>query len=246
MTGTKVIKLKLEEGSGEKLPALKDPVVEGAAALYRSMEMFPKYDYGDQPEERYQELLGMSVGLNVTPVQVQRIIERLEQDHSEEEYYADKAGLLLTALVQGSKSNEFEFTAKKKLNYLGFMLEEGKTVKVNGDLGERIGRKMRGGSIDVSGSVGDEAGWEMRGGEITIGKDAGDWTGFEMHDGRIHVKGNTDGYAGSGMYDGEIQVDGNAGRKTAEGKRGGVLDIKGDVASWGDKIGREISPGIFD
>jgi formylmethanofuran dehydrogenase subunit C len=91
---------------------------------------------------------------------------------------------------------------------------------------------VTGKSIYVEGNVGDWPGDRMSGGEICVEGDAGNGTGGLMFGGEIHVNGNTGGLAGKSMSDGKIHVKGSAGNGTGDSMSGGEIHVKGSAGDW--------------
>jgi len=149
-------------------------------------------------------------------------------EFQDEVKFSDKAGLLLSALINNCEENVFVIhTAHltKKINDLGH--RNTKDITVAGDAGDYVGDEMKGGMITVMGNSGSKAGYDMRGGAITVMGDAegagrfmkggsitvemicsGD-IGFTMSGGVIVVKGFADNTIGERMVGGEIHIHGN-------------------------------------
>ncbi|MFH0860871.1 MAG: hypothetical protein V1921_06685 [Candidatus Altiarchaeota archaeon] len=260
MTGMKVIKLKLEGDGSETLPSLKGDPVEAA------IRTFEEITYVDPlVEEAYEKMLKSTSRINADSRQLQTIVEILEERYCStvSRPAADdertKAGLYVTALAQNSKTDKFNITSNKKLNYVGFKLKEGKEITVEGDVwvgagqwldggkltingsaGYHLGHNMAGGSIHVTKDAGEGAGWEMTGGGINIGGNAGNRTGWEMAGGNIRVDGSVGDETGRNMVGGEILVEKDAGNMTGKGMSGGMLTVIGNA---GDKTGLQMERG---
>ncbi|MFH0860821.1 MAG: hypothetical protein V1921_06435 [Candidatus Altiarchaeota archaeon] len=199
MTGTKVIKLKLEGSTADgMLPKLKDPVVEKALRLYDRigyMEQggFERVIYG---EIGYHDtILEESGGWDLNSGQIQDVITALEHREFGTERHASKTGLFVNALMLGSKEKEFRISTFTPLDYLGFRWEEPKKLTVDGDLGDHIGKQMEVGEITVRGSIGDYGCKSMTGGEITVEGNAGSFTGDFTRGGILKVGGKIAGFA---------------------------------------------------
>lgn len=101
-------------------------------------------------------------------------------------------GLYLSALINGSREVRFELNLhqyQRPLHFLGFRLEEGKRLTVQGDLGHFSGAGLRGGNLEVNGSTGSWCGADMTRGHIRIAGDALSKTGEQMKGGQIQVNG---------------------------------------------------------
>jgi formylmethanofuran dehydrogenase subunit C len=102
------------------------------------------------------------------------------------------------------------------------------SIRVTGDLGQRVGRGMKGGAITVSGSVGRLAGSGMSGGRLEVAGDAGDFVG-----------GPLPGEA-SGVTGGVVRIKGRAGPRAGDRMRRGLIVIEGDA---GDHIASRMFGG---
>jgi formylmethanofuran dehydrogenase subunit C len=96
----------------------------------------------------------------------------------------------------------------------------GGSIRVNGDVGQRVGRGMSGGAMLVSGNAGRLAGSGMSGGRLEIGGDAGELLG-----------GPLPGEA-SGVTGGVIRVRGAAGARAGDRMRRGLIAIGGDAGAY--------------
>ena len=117
-------------------------------------------------------------------------------------------------------------------DYIGKKLVAGKSICVEGNVGDWTGDSMSGGEIHVKGNAGNGTGEFMSGGEIYAEGDAGDETGHFMSGGKIYVKGKVGVATGYCMSGGEIQVKDSAGDQTGCIMFGGTLRIDGDIASF--------------
>ncbi|MFH0860844.1 MAG: hypothetical protein V1921_06550 [Candidatus Altiarchaeota archaeon] len=203
MTGTKIVKLKLEEGSGEKLPELKENVVDAALRVWQETPYQGVYEYTER-------ILSKTEGLNVNSKQLQEIISRLEEDYSDGRKYDEEAGLFLTALMRNSGNFRFRIKTEVPLSYVGYLLDEDKTITVNGNVGDNLGEEMENGRIIVNGHARTKAGDGMRGGKIEIKGSAGNAAAHCMRGGELHVQGGT-------------------GKATALNMTGGTLKVKGKI-----------------
>ncbi|MFH0860824.1 MAG: hypothetical protein V1921_06450 [Candidatus Altiarchaeota archaeon] len=198
----------------EKLPKLKDPVIREALELYSQL----LYDvYASTPTVEYPEYLRRTEGFNMTPAQLQEMLdvwEKSSQDFSGPVWANDavgwaKMGVFATALMQNSKHNNFEFELKRAhLQYLGCFLTQGKSIKVKGDLGQWTGWGLQGGRIEVDGNLSFCTGQKMKAGEIIVNGDISRMGAIEMEGGLIHVKGDAEEYLGNKMKAGKVIVDG--------------------------------------
>ncbi|MFH0860864.1 MAG: hypothetical protein V1921_06650 [Candidatus Altiarchaeota archaeon] len=223
MTGTKVVKLKLEGGSGEKLPTLKDPTVEKAA------ELFKKSELGDSVPLFFEQMVKKTKNLNASSAQLQAIILLMEEECYNKSSYPPLAGMFLTALINNSKTDNFEFELKKPVDSLGYQLEDGKEITVTANLGDWLGEQMTGGKINVRGYARHHVGAEMRGGEIHVDGTIKDYAADRMTGGRIHVGEIRGEYTGHYMDGGTLESDGSLGQISPK-------YIKGDLFQDGEKF----------
>ncbi|MFH0860776.1 MAG: hypothetical protein V1921_06210 [Candidatus Altiarchaeota archaeon] len=249
MTGTKVIKLMLEAGGSEKLPALKETIVDAAIAAYLKIASpGVVLRTGDLREEYFSTMKEATSDLNVNSRDLQRVYDVIFESRREERDFSKKAGFFLSALIDNSSHNAFDITSAVPLDFIGFKLGVNKKLTLEGDVGkdagmnlaggemhvhgnagEEIGREMKLGKITVDGSVSGFAGYLMAGGDIMIMGNGGGATGDRMSGGNIHVKGNTGVQTGVSMTGGTIRVEGNAGRNTGDGMRGGAIYVGGNI-----------------
>ncbi|MFH0860869.1 MAG: hypothetical protein V1921_06675 [Candidatus Altiarchaeota archaeon] len=221
MTGTRIVKLKLEEdGSPEKLPQLMGDKTDEIVRVYRETG-FDSFHYINY----YNEMLRRTAKYNLTPKQLQNVVTVLELERSRSlDKYQPSAGLFITALIQNSGHDRFEFRVRERLSRLGHRLASGKEIIVDGDVENFTGESLQGGSITVDGS-------------------ARECTGSSMRKGKILVKHSCENYTGSGMSGGSITVEGRAGDETGHEMKGGTIRVDYHV---GDKTGQRMSGGLID
>ncbi|MFH0860816.1 MAG: hypothetical protein V1921_06410 [Candidatus Altiarchaeota archaeon] len=215
MTGTKVVKLKLDgSGKSKELPSLMDGVVEKAAAIVGELE--PLVGGWNHVYEHIEE---KTRRMHVTPKQLQDMIEIGEHQYlieigehpySEVEKYSWKMGLLVSALINSSPHDNFTVKTEIPLCYLGYRLKEGKKITVESKVDESVGRENMGGHIHVKKNAGWYAGADMRTGLLEIDGDAGRATGARMKGGELHVKGDTEFDTAVEMEGGKLIIDGKA------------------------------------
>ena len=110
------------------------------------------------------------------------------------------AGVYVSALVNASQSNRIILkirTLQYPFHFLGFKLPAGKTLIVQGNVGDFAGAGLSGGYLQVEGSARNWCGTAMEKGKILITQDAGQKTGEMMTGGIICVEGPTLGIADS-------------------------------------------------
>ena len=181
---------------GEEEKAVNEPdVSEDKLATHlailwgaRKLRAYPTATDISNLHNHFIEKLG-ELALALSPQEVERmsiLLGRLEN----EERFAHKAGVLLSALVEKGDGDSFVIPTHHidPPHYLGY--HNTKRVTVIGDTGDRLGYCMGGkGEIIVRGDVGDELGMYMTSGKITVLGNAGDSVGLTMDGGEIHLGG---------------------------------------------------------
>ncbi|MFH0860862.1 MAG: hypothetical protein V1921_06640 [Candidatus Altiarchaeota archaeon] len=199
MTGTKVVKLKLDaEGVGDKLPKLKDPIVEAA------VRVFDENEWVSDAFTDYNNLDEKLQGISVTEDGLNRVIEIIEASHEPDGALKRNLGLFVTALVKNSPKNRFTVRAKNPLTYLGFAMDKGKGITVEGDVGDMTGYHMAGGRVTVKGNAKDGTGCNMVAGRIVVEGNARDGTGDMMKGGILDVLGEIREISNN-IYGGEVR-----------------------------------------
>lgn len=133
------------------------------------------------------------------------------------------AGLYISALVNYCREKRVVLKVRnyrRKFHFLGYGLPKGRTLIVDGDVGDFSGVGLYGGALIVQGS-------------------AGDWCGAGMVDGKILVTGNTGNQTGQWMHGGEIRVDGSI-KNTGETRFNGTIYMAGKPVPF-ERSGSEIS-----
>ncbi|MFH0860833.1 MAG: hypothetical protein V1921_06495 [Candidatus Altiarchaeota archaeon] len=255
MTGTKVVKLKLDGGGAERLPHLKEGKIKQALELFDSVEYLKgsvNYQTNFDYEGYYRKVLEGAEMINASESEVQGILVALEAKRSEIDWFDSHVGTFITAMMQGSKTQEFTLKPKYSLHSIGDYLQGDKKITVFGDMGT-IGRKITGGELIIKGNVFDFSGERMTGGKLIIDGFAGGDLGKEMGGGlieaaevrgrllgcymwggTIRIKGDAGDEIGANMSKGEIYVGGNAGDKLGDEMRGGKIVVEGEA---GHKVG---------
>ena len=123
------------------------------------------------------------------------------------------AGIYVSALCNNVKDERIDlklFELKRTFHFLGYRLPEGKTLILDGNVGDFIGTGISGGNLIVKGSTGNWAGAGMLKGQIHIKEHTGQNTGEWMKGGEIRVDGHIRGIgksiAGGHIYQGEKMV----------------------------------------
>ncbi|MFH0860866.1 MAG: hypothetical protein V1921_06660 [Candidatus Altiarchaeota archaeon] len=262
MTGTKIVKLKLEgDGGTEKLPKLMDYAKDRQVMV--ALEAYRRVKKSGATEDVYAKVLENVKDLDVTPRKLQIILTELEKEFADEEdlVYGGKAGLLLSALIQSSKHKTFHLSPLKRLDNLGFKLPEGKKlilddaeywnlghammggkVVVRGNGGDYLGLGMKAGEILVEGGTNSGAGYHMHGGTITVEGDSGIQTGYLMQGGTLKVRGSAGLELGARMMGGRIEVGGDAKDNVGVDMEAGEIEVKGNAGHW---TGHEMKGGTI-
>lgn len=148
-------------------------------------------------------------------------------------------GLFVSAAVKEAPGDRARLPDLSRVDQVGY--RTGKTVHVEGDVGDRCGEELMGGSIHVEGRAGTRTGAGMRHGAIVIAGDVDAYCGEGMVGGSITVQGDATGedgdqfykssYLGYRMEGGRITVHGHGGSRIGTGMRDGTIDIHGDAGS---------------
>ncbi|MFH0860850.1 MAG: hypothetical protein V1921_06580 [Candidatus Altiarchaeota archaeon] len=242
MTGTKVIKLKLDE-SADKLPKLREKSDD------RALKLFDEVKYHGNPSEFYDKIFGLSEGWDVDSQRLQQIYDSLSHAYGGE-LDTEKAGLFLSALMQTSSCNTLTLEVYHPLDRLCGNLFGEKDIRLVGNVGERLAEYMTSGKITVEGDAGSSPGLSMIGGKLHIKGDAGEMAGNKLGswwhpvviNGKkidmeypqppvIMVDGDTGDKTGFMMYRGLVHVKGNAGAETGALMKGGIITVAGRIKS---------------
>ncbi|MFH0860829.1 MAG: hypothetical protein V1921_06475 [Candidatus Altiarchaeota archaeon] len=269
MTGTKVVKLRLED-SGGKLPALIGDKVD-EAAVGKAVELF----YAEVPDiplqgidvqkdvAYYEKMVDATRDFNVTTEQLTEIVSKIEDDQRLRLKTAHVMGMYFTALMNNSKHPYFEIKTRENMWYLGMRMKDDKTAVLKGKGGRHVGYEMEHGTLIVEGNTGAYTGQHMKGGQLILkdysGDALGEWmqggsimaeadvgkyAGRHMRGGSLTVKGKSDDYTGMQMINGIIRIGKDAGSWTGDGMRGGKITVDGKIRHLGyDMTGGEIWQG---
>lgn len=114
-------------------------------------------------------------------------------------------------------------------------------VRLQGDLSKvkNVGVRMTRGHLRIEGDVGMRLGEDMTGGTITVSGNADSWAGLNMKGGTIEIHGHARDYVGAayrgsnaGMEGGHIIVQGNAGKEVGCYMQDGLITIHGNVDTF--------------
>ncbi|MFH0860830.1 MAG: hypothetical protein V1921_06480 [Candidatus Altiarchaeota archaeon] len=191
MTGTKIVKLNLEGGGADKLPQLKEDII--TSKVFDIIERTP-YNVVTGGSY-YERILEATRGLTPKEDEIQEVLTRLLSAHKEDgrfmhdTFMVMKVGYMTNALIHHSRQKKIMLILPEPVNCLGYRLEEGKEVILEGNAGGNIGCEMKGAKLTVNGNVRGNLGTEMTQGEITVNGSVGGTVGEDMEGGKITVNG---------------------------------------------------------
>ncbi|NYZ74269.1 hypothetical protein H0O00_03940 [Candidatus Micrarchaeota archaeon] len=206
-----------EEKSVREALVSQDPMLEKLKRIYKGLKCNPDRDRPSpveafEPENEFWSLLtAFGRRLNCSDKDVEAFSLALA-DFQHEKDFPMKAGLFLSALINGGKSKTYTLRTNHlevPPDYIGY--KNRKTIVVEGNAGDNVGSTMKEGLITVKGNA---------------GYGVGDW----MEGGRIIVEGDVDYNLGVGTKDGTITVKGDATLEVGAFMRGGRIDIEGRFA----------------
>ncbi|HIH17889.1 MAG TPA: hypothetical protein HA282_00195 [Nanoarchaeota archaeon] len=116
-------------------------------------------------------------------------------------------------------------------------------LKIEGDVGDGLGRDGGGGSIHIEGNAGNFVGRYMHDGLIEITGNAKSFVGYKMHEGAVRIRGNVEECLGNGMSGGEIIIGGGCGDKLGAEMTGGKILVEGTTCV---KIGELMTGGVIE
>jgi len=190
-------------------------------------------------QEGYDKFLGELKGLRCSAVDIGSFSMELVK-YQGEDWFSEKAGIFLSALMNNSADNEFYIHTSNltiPVEFLGF--RNTKNFTVDGNIGINLGVQMEGGAITVKGECMASIGNMMQGGTITVEGSVGDLIGVRMKGGTITVYGNAGNEIGIEMEGGAILVKGRAGRDIGNSMNGGEIHLGGGF----DRISENIKGG---
>ncbi|MFH0860815.1 MAG: hypothetical protein V1921_06405 [Candidatus Altiarchaeota archaeon] len=235
MTGTKVIKLRLEQGgAAERLPDLKGDVKGKLVRIFNETDYFES----DEGVSCYDRFVQQTEGLGAGQERIQDVLDfLLDDENAIDQVYRQKVGYLVSALIHNSRQREFRIRLKHPVDWVGYRLEGGKKITVDGDVAYGVGSEMRSGTIIVNGNSWLGAGFKMAGGNVIIRGNSGRLTGLEMTGGRLLIKGGAGDETGASMTGGVLHVKKDVGAETGIGMADGIINVGGDIKSISDDTG---------
>jgi hypothetical protein len=144
--------------------------------------------------------------LEYNPEDVEELCAALDSSNEIPYVISGPAGIYISALVNHSQEDRIVLHLKdyqRTFHFLGYRLPEGKTLVLQGTVGEFVGADLAGGRLVVEGPTGSWCGAGMMKGEILVTENAGQNTGDWMRGGEIRVEGEI-GSVGKTRFGGRI------------------------------------------
>jgi formylmethanofuran dehydrogenase subunit C len=224
-----------EEKASRKADVKETEAIRQMKAAWRVFNLSYEYLFIE-----YERMLPIVEKLQYTAKDIEEFSLVLSEFRGEENL-SDKAGLFLSALINGGKESDYlihTYHLDMPPNYLGY--QNDKNITVKGDGGDFVGVFMNGGSITVKGDVRAAIGFEMNRGRILVKGCAGDGVGRQMKDGSITIEGEAKDYFGRGMKGGNITVKGDARYRVGWRMKGGSITVVGNVEQ---RVGEQMKGG---
>jgi formylmethanofuran dehydrogenase subunit C len=224
------------------IQVIDDIVMQRLTSAWKSFDVSDFSDYDDASR--------LLKGMDCSPEDVQRFCVASKQ-FEDEEYFSDKLGVFLSALINTSSHDDFELSLGHLDSRLDSLCEyNSKNVKVIGNVGDSFGLSMIGGSLTLVGNAGEGVGRYMEGGRISVSGDVEQDLARCMEGGEIVIKGDAGipgdakllevfgivhktGIAQS-MKDGLVVIKGNVFSQVGQGMKGGEIHVLGDMTVFGD------------
>ena len=131
-------------------------------------------------------------GLRYDPDDIEEFCRELDSSTQIPYMIEGPAGIYISALINQLGEDRIVLMLKdvqKSFHLLGYRLPAGKTLVIQGDVGDFTGTSLIGGHLVVEGSVGNWCGAGMLQGKILVTGSAGWKTGEWMKTGEIRVEG---------------------------------------------------------
>ena len=154
----------------------------------------------------YSSAVKSIMNLELEQEDIEEFCLELEQSNKFTYMISGPAGVYISAMVNYCQSNRIMLNLtdyKRVFHFLGYKLPEGKTLVLQGRMGDYIGAALDGGCLTVKGSTGNWCGAGMVKGEILVTDYTGEKTGEWMLGGEIHVSGGVKS-KGLNLYGGKI------------------------------------------
>lgn len=216
-----------------------------------------------RPSWFYPKVFELLNGLQITSKSINWFADRLiPLEDDENPSFSIRAGLFLSALINGSKEESFDIIVPQlRKPIINLLYQNRKDVTLHGNVGKWFARQMQDGSANLHGDAGPYLGIEMAGGTVvTYGTVAS--VGHRQHGGKIIVKGDMrphssigtemkggeitienslsqhTGMVGTHMQGGRISAGGSFSGEIARAMSGGEISLSGRViANMGDDMG---------
>lgn len=174
---------KKEDASATRETQAKDRVME---QLEKAWKGFRRDDIGDYV---YETAVSLVEGIGYGSDDVTKFCLALERFQGER-LFGHKAGLFISALVNCGNDGSYHLPLDhlERIDFIGSM--NSKDITIEGDVGNDLGNRMKGGEIRLVGNALAMAGSSMEGGRIIIEGDVLGSVGDEMKDGEIIVEGD--------------------------------------------------------
>ena len=140
----------------------------------------------------YNEAVKKIKELDYDPDDIEEFCNELDSSTKIPYMIEGPSGIYISALINQLDESRIALRLKdfrKRFHLLGYRLPAGKTLVIQGDVGDFTGASLTGGHLVVEGSVGNWCGAGMLQGEILVTGSAGWKTGQWMKAGEIHVEG---------------------------------------------------------
>jgi hypothetical protein len=143
-------------------------------------------------EKAYGAALKRIDGIQYDADDIDEFCALLDRSNKAPYLISGPAGIYISALVNRAREDHIVLCPKdyeRTFHFLGYKLPEGKTLVLQGDVGDFTGAGLFGGCLIVEGSAGNWCGAGMMKGQIRVVQNAGQNTGEWMRGGEIHVEG---------------------------------------------------------
>ncbi len=143
-------------------------------------------------EALYGKVVGLTGKLNLSAGAIEDFCHTVCVSRINSPSDAVIGGLFVSALINSNDKELFflEFpNSGHLLHFVGYRLPEGKTINIDGNVGDFLGMNLSGGTISVSGNVRNWAALGMKGGKIIINGMCGRFACEWMRGGRFLVSG---------------------------------------------------------
>ena len=145
-------------------------------------------------------------GLHYDQDDIEEFCGELDSSNKIPYMIAGPAGIYVSALINQLREDRIVLRLRdfqKSFHLFGYRLPVGKTLELQGDVGDFTGAGLAGGRLVVEGSAGNWCGAGMMQGEILVTGTAGWKTGEWMQAGEIHVEGWIRG-VGKNIFGGKV------------------------------------------